>query len=1114
MYGPDPNVRDVQAGFEEWAREHPDAPPSVHTQYFRLWLNRVRADVDATDHVRPKSAVQRAEREQQLAHTQADGRGSGWTWAGPDVHYVDDGSQLEVAEHSNVYTIDRSLSDPDVLYCGTESSGAYKSTDHGLHWSYVTKDLLIGAVSALRVHPTDPQRVLMSAENDLWRTTDGGVTWQVLGDAAFQAQNISAWEFAFDPSDPNTVLAACNTGLFRSTDGGDNWTSVLDTQCGTVVFNAADPAVVYTIKYEAALHYCRFYKSTDHGLTWQLRDAGWYTPPAGETGLYELEAGRLAVTAADPQRIYAVLVGYQQTGASVELNGWVGTWVSQDGGETWSNPHGLIGAPYDPNTHPNLMNFDADDGTYSQIYYNTTIIASQVDPDQVLIGGLNLWRSDDACASYQFVGGYHGPVQRTHPDMQELRVYADGQGGEEVWIGCDGGVYHSTDFVHTHESRCRGLEAVNLWGYDQGWNDDIRVGGRYHNGDMGFAEGFAEGEYLALGGGEAATGYVNYSDERKAYFSDIGGKVMPEGVTEAPENFPLSLGPNESYGFCSSSRIMFDHRWYNVAWMGRDNTLYRSTNGGSSFNVFHSFGGNANNRLLWIDQCYGDPRVMVVQQALGAASRLWRTDDDGTTWHQLTLPSSSRNMFFAVGSTNSDEMWVAYTDLGNGLKVYHSTNAGVNWTNITTPMLDGERVWGICHAYGTNGGVYLALLNGRVLYRNNDMSDWVEYSEALPAGTQPLRIVPFYRENRIRLACWNVGVWERELYEPSALTAGFAAAFGTFFCPGDSMHFVDHSVCGTNATYQWTFPGATPSTSSERYPTVVYSAPGEYDVTLTVTENGQSATITRTAFISEVPGTAPPVVEDFEGGGFPNDWVFHGSNGSASAWATRDDAGGFGLSTHAMAYDNYDIDLQGGRDEVWLGKLDLTQTTDPLLHFDVSYAAYGGQYSDTLAVLASTDCGATWQELYVKGGEELATAPDDQDFFIPTADQWRVDTVHLAAIAGANDVVIAFQDRGHFGNIIRVDNINIANSAIDGVPALTAPDGLSVFPNPAQDMLHVARANGASPILLYVLDALGRTVRQQRMVGAACTIPLEGLAAGEYVLRVGERTERFVVAPR
>ena len=1112
MYSVDPDVRAVETAYRAYYREHP-FQKTTHTQHYKLSLNSVRGQVDATGHVRPMSAQQRAHREQAVAQGRENRGGGGWTWAGPDIHFAEDGANVDVAKHCNVYTIDRSLSDPNTLFCGTESGGVYKSSDQAQTWSFVTKDHIIGAVSAVRIHPTDPNTVLMSAEDEFWRTTDGGTTWEVIGDAAFQALDISAWEFAFDPSDPSIILAPSSLGMYRSTDGGDTWAAVLTEECMTIQHKPDDPAIWYTIQFEPSIGHSRFYKSTDHGLTWSLRDSGWYAPPSGEEGDYAIEGGRLAVTAADNDRIYAVLVGYEQPGASITTNGWVGTWVSNDAGETWSNPHGLIGTPY-TEEHPNLMNFNGDDGDYTQIHYNTCIIASQLDADRVLIGGLNLWRSDDGCATYEPVGGYIGSVERTHPDMQELRVFADGQGGEEVWVGCDGGVYLSTDFVASHDARCRGLEAINLWGYDQGWNDDIRVGGRYHNGNMGYHEDYPENEYFALGGGEAPTGYVNYSDQRKTYFSDINGKVMPESFDVDPPSFPMSFDPNESYYNCSSSRIAFDHRYYNVAWSGKDHKLYRSTDGGSTFSEFHAFGISPGSQLLWIEQSYADPRVFVVQQELGNTGRLWRSTDDGSTWAQITLPSNSRDMYFTLGSQNAGDIWVTYTNRPNGEKVYHSTDGGENWTNITTAMFDDEKPWAIAHQYGTDGGVYLGLLNGRVLYRNNTMAEWAEFSDGLPVGTEPLRLVPFYKSGKVRLACWNLGVWERDVYEPSTLQASFAAEFGSFFCPGDSMHFVDHSVCSANATYAWSFPGGTPSTSTEKYPTVVYDAPGSYDVSLTVTDNGNSATALSTAFISEAQAGVGDIVEDFESGGFPVEWRFHTSDGAPSVWAVSDEASAYGTGTYSMRFDNYYNDLEGGRDDVWLGKFSGDAPVGPLITFDLSYARYNDELYDTLAVILSYDCGETWTELFVKGGEELATAPDLEDYFVPTADQWRNEFVTVGVWDPMGmDIIIAFQDRGYYGNVLRVDNINVW-AWTESIAEHAQLTSLNIYPNPTSEFLNVAITGlGESDHLLRLLDASGREVKYVPVPAPSGawtgTMDVRELSPGTYTLVIGGVAERF-----
>jgi len=55
---------------------------------------------------------------------------------------------------------------------------------------------------------------------------------------------------------------------------------------------------------------------------------------------------------------------------------------------------------------------------------------------------------------------------------------------------------------------------------------------------------------------------------------------------------------------------------------------------------------------------------------------------------------------------------------------------------------------------------------------------------------------------------------------------------------------------GTGETYSWSFPGATPDTSSAKNPTVVYSDCGAHDVTLIVNHGGQIDTVTKTKYIS------------------------------------------------------------------------------------------------------------------------------------------------------------------------------------------------------------------------------------------------------------------------
>ncbi|MBP9884068.1 MAG: hypothetical protein KBF32_11730, partial [Chitinophagales bacterium] len=72
---------------------------------------------------------------------------SNWQHAGPEIHYSAKSSETSpfepISEHANIYGVDRSLSNPNVLIAGSESGGIYKSVDAGENWNLVTPDLLI-----------------------------------------------------------------------------------------------------------------------------------------------------------------------------------------------------------------------------------------------------------------------------------------------------------------------------------------------------------------------------------------------------------------------------------------------------------------------------------------------------------------------------------------------------------------------------------------------------------------------------------------------------------------------------------------------------------------------------------------------------------------------------------------------------------------------------------------------------------------------------------------------------------------------------------------------------------------------------------------------------------
>ena len=89
----------------------------------------------------------------------------------------------------------------------------------------------------------------------------------------------------------------------------------------------------------------------------------------------------------------------------------------------------------------------------------------------------------------------------------------------------------------------------------------------------------------------------------------------------------------------------------------------------------------------------------------------------------------------------------------------------LSWTNISDPIFDGEWPKGIQVQDGTNGGVYLVTTK-KVYYKNNS-TGWQLYSDGLPAKINYQAFIPFYRDEKVRLATENKGIWESDFYETS-----------------------------------------------------------------------------------------------------------------------------------------------------------------------------------------------------------------------------------------------------------------------------------------------------------------------------------------------------------
>jgi PKD repeat protein len=344
--------------------------------------------------------------------------------------------------------------------------------------------------------------------------------------------------------------------------------------------------------------------------------------------------------------------------------------------------------------------------------------------------------------------------------------------------------------------------------------------------------------------------------------------------------------------------------------------------------------------------------------------------------------------------------------------------------------------------------------------------------------------------------------------QPCAPIADFTPINELYVCEGGSLTFTDVSYNGQPTSYSWSFPGGTPSSSSDSVPVIQYNTAGTYSVSLTVSNAQGSDNFSRTNYVHVLPAAAQYSGNLYQEGMenttvFTNDWTIENAQGNA--WTNVTTAAATG--TRSCRLDNTSS-MAGQTDAFISPSINFSAMTSPVFSFKVAFAQRAGTEADRLRVYLSTDCGATWQLRYTKSGANLSTRAATTNAFVPTASEWRTETVSLtSAQIAASNVRIKFEFESDGGNDIYIDDINIQGAT--GI--VEAEDGISsfnVFPNPANDNTTVEfNLNEAQSMNVDIVDLNGKTVQSLHngMLSAGLhrlPVSTAELSAGMYFVRL------------
>ena len=300
-------------------------------------------------------------------------------------------------------------------------------------------------------------------------------------------------------------------------------------------------------------------------------------------------------------------------------------------------------------------------------------------------------------------------------------------------------------------------------------------------------------------------------------------------------------------------------------------------------------------------------------------------------------------------------------------------------------------------------------------------------------------------------------------------------------CVNGNVLFYDLSWKGRVANWNWSFPGGTPSTSTDSAVTVTYAAAGVYSATLVVSNatGTDSITHTQTIHVSNSSVLSVPYYESFE-----DTTSFPGAEGvlvnpdNGVAWARVTNTASAG--TASIKINNYS-NIAGQVDEWVMPTFDFSNVTTPIaMTFKVANAQRSTTSADILSMSASLNCGASWQPKFTKTGATLATAGVVATPYTPSTaiNQWRQESVVLNSYKLLPNVRFKFSNTSDRGNNTYLDEINITGTLVNVDEMDEIQLGFAIYPNPTTEAATVQfQLSKNQKVSIEVKNILGQTIQ-------------------------------------
>ncbi len=640
--------------------------------------------------------------------------------------------------------------EPGLFYFGGVAGGVWKTTDSGATWHPIFDSQKMSSIGAIAVAPSNHNIIYVgSGEGALrgnitygdgvYKTTDAGKTWANVG--LRDSRQIGA--VIVDPKNPDIALVAAighafgpnaERGIFRTTDGGKTWNNVLHKDDATgaidVTYDPNNANIVYAAMWQVRRQPWNFasggpgsglYRSTDGGATWtQLLGHGL---PDGILGRIDV-----SVSGADAKRIYAMIEAKEG-----------GLYRSDDAGQNWHlvSQDGRIRqrAWYFSKTY-------ADPKSPDTVYVLNTGMLRSTDGGKTfnLVSATHgdhhgLWidpadprrliNANDGGASISLDQGAHWSTQNNQPTAQFYHVAVDAR--FPYWV------------YGAQQDNSNGAVAS----YDDGGviddTDFYPAGG----GECGFVLPDPRDAWMIVSNSENSIGLYNKHVEQvqdiSAWPVDNSGHPAGELAHRFNWTSPLIRSPHDPDTIYVASEAVWKTTDHGRSWKTISPDLTRDDKSKQT-----ASGGPLTKDITSVE--YYDT-IFALAESPKQKGMLWAGTDDGLVqlspddgghWNKVTpaqMPEWSSIDMIEPSTFDANTAYIAVDRHKlDDIKpyAYKTTDAGHNWTPIVDGLPDGAIVHAVREDPNQRGLLYAATEQG-VFVSFNDGANWQPLQLNLPA---------------------------------------------------------------------------------------------------------------------------------------------------------------------------------------------------------------------------------------------------------------------------------------------------------------------------------------------------------------------------------------------